>query len=111
VVRGRGIGKGLPVLKFFVLVEKFDGNMTVCFLKYCRAALVQGLNLVDDYIAQSVACSIINTSGFAQRRAQRHRKAATLREDLPKAAQNTRRLTSISSSVKCLRLLREVTST
>jgi hypothetical protein len=50
VVCGRGIGKGLPVLKFFVLIEKLDRNMTVCFLKYCCAALVQGLDLVDDYV-------------------------------------------------------------
>jgi hypothetical protein len=54
VVCGRGIGKGLPVLKFFVLIEKLDRNMTICFLKYCCAALVQGLDLVDDYFVWSV---------------------------------------------------------
>jgi hypothetical protein len=36
------------VLEFFVLVEEFDRNMTVCFLKYRCAALIQRLNFVDD---------------------------------------------------------------
>jgi hypothetical protein len=48
VVCRRRIGKGLPVLELFVLVEKLDRNMTVCFLEYRCAALVKGLDLVDD---------------------------------------------------------------
>jgi hypothetical protein len=48
VVRRRSIGEGLPVLKLFVLVEKLDRDMTVCFLEYRCAALVEGLYLVDD---------------------------------------------------------------
>jgi hypothetical protein len=48
VVCGRCIGKRLPVLKLFVLVEEFDRDMTVCFLEYRCAALVEGLYLVDD---------------------------------------------------------------
>jgi hypothetical protein len=48
VVCGRGIGERLPVLKLFVLVKEFDRDMTVCFLEYRCAALVEGLYLIDD---------------------------------------------------------------
>lgn len=41
------------MLKLFVLVEKLDRNVAIFFLQDGCATLVQGLDLVDDYIIES----------------------------------------------------------
>lgn len=65
MIRRRGIGEGLPMLKLFVLVEEFDRNMAVFFLQDGCATLVQRLDLVDDYVTKS-AVAMVHRSQYVR---------------------------------------------
>jgi hypothetical protein len=102
------------VLKLFVLIEELDRNMAIFFLQDGCATLVEGLDLVNDCGAKLVkdwdveaAAGVVG--GLCEMTPPYEARSLCMR--LPKAAQKTRRRISISSSVRCRRLLREVTST
>jgi hypothetical protein len=52
------------VLKLFVLVEELDRNVAILFLQDGCATLVQGLDLVDDYIVASAIDLFMTSSTF-----------------------------------------------
>jgi len=41
------------VFKLFIFIEELDRNVAICFLQDRRAALIQGLDLVDDCMVKS----------------------------------------------------------
>ena len=47
------------MLKLFVLVEEFDRNVAIFFLQDGCATLIEGLDLVDDYVKKSAKDSIM----------------------------------------------------
>jgi hypothetical protein len=52
------------VLKLLVLVEKLDWNVAIFFLQDGCATLIEGLDLVDDYIIQSAVDLVMTATTF-----------------------------------------------
>jgi hypothetical protein len=111
VLRRRSVGKRLPVFEFLVLVQEFDGDMTIGFLQDCCSALIERLDLVDDCMILVLVIDQYNNRRLSRMIVPHKVIRVMNRINSPNAAQNTLRLTSISSSDKCLILLLEVTST